>query len=316
MRAPPACVNLAAVVLLALTAPGLRAQHLDVSGGGSVTVGDPVTLAFRAVLPRGAVPLDAVLHPHDTLPSSVRLIEVDTLRPQPGADTVLAARVRVAFFLTGSQSTPAFALRYRLAGTEVADSVVSGAVLITVMATLPDTAVAMRDIRAVEPLGGAHAISPWWYVAAALIVAAFMALVIKTRRRPQPAVVAAIVRATPYETALAAIDRAAHTAPDDVEHVYETVSAALRAYIDARLGVPAVHRTTWELVGVLPAPFTEDGGGDARALLNEADLVKFARLRPDARRGVAYAARARTLVERWESRARELDATEVAGAIR
>jgi len=309
-----ACAYLAALTV-ALAPRAVCAQHLDASGGGTVTVGDTVTIDLRATLPDDAS-IAGDPHPRDSLPNSVRLLAMDTL-PR-AADGAHRYRARIAFFETGSLTSPAFALPYRRAGAEVPDSVVSGAVLVTVMATLPDTAIAMRDIRPIASLGGsAGSASHWWLIAvAALLLAAGAAMVLRSSRRPNAAMPAAPIEPPlgAYETArarlraLAASDLAAR----DVARYYDEVSDTLRRYLEAAHDIPAVHRTTPELIRALPGALAGHAAATA-ALLGEADLVKFARLRPDADVARAFVARATNVLDAWHDAATPVLAAAGAG---
>jgi len=304
VRGHPACVCLAALTI-ALAPRAAAAQHLDASGGGTVTVGDTVTIDLRATLPDGAS-IAGDPHPRDSLPNSVRLLSLDTL-PR-AADGARRYRARIAFFQTGSLTSPAFALPYRRAGAEAADSVVSGAVLVTVMATLPDTAVAMRDIRPIASFGGsARSASPWWIVAiAGLLVAAAWAIVRRARRhRPEP------IPAAPIDQPLGAYEAArarlralgdSDLASRDVARFYDEVTDTLRRYLEAAHEIPAVHRTTPELLRTLPAALAPSAAATG-ALLGEADFVKFARLRPDLPSARAFAAHAADLLDAWHESA-------------
>ncbi len=277
------------------------AQRLEASGGGTVTVGDTVTIVLRATLPAGAI-VAGDPHLRDSVPNSVRFLAVDTM--PPAANGARRYRARIAFFQTGSLTSPAFALSYRRGGEEISDSVVSGAVLVTVAPTLPDTAVAMRDIRPIASLGGSDgAGSRWWIVAvAALIAAAVAAVVLRARRRRRPATPAAPVAAPlgAYNGArrrLAAL-ASSSLAVSDVARFYDDVTDILRRYLEAECGVPAVHRTTPELLHALP-PALAHAAPATTAVLGEADFVKFARLRPRPDAARAFLAAASALLDRW-----------------
>jgi hypothetical protein len=301
-----------------LTPRAARAQHLEASGGGTVTVGDTVTIVLRAILPAGAT-IAADPHPRDSLPNSVRLLAMDTLPRAP--DGARRYRARIAFFQTGSLTSPAFAVGYRRAGEEVPDSIVSGAVLVTVTPTLPDTAVAMRDIRPIASLGGAAAgASRWWIAAiAVLIAAAAAAVALRSRRRPRAAMPAAPA-APPlgaYEAARRHLVALASSAliGSDVAAFYDDVTDALRRYLEAEFGIPAVHRTTPELLRVLPPALAETEAATSAAL-GEADFVKFARLRPSADTARAFLAGAVALLDQWHDAALMPNAAEEADALR
>lgn len=287
-----------------MLAPGVaRAQHLEASGGGTVTVGDTVTIVLRATLPAGAT-IATDPHPRDSLPNSVRLVALDTL-PR-AADGARRYRARIAFFQTGSLTSPAFALGYRRAGEETADSMLSGAVLVTVTPTLPDTAVAMRDIRPIASLGSSEGgASRWWIVAiAGLLAAAVAAVAVRARRRRDVAI--PVLRVAPPLGAYEAARHGLHTlassslSDTDVARFYDDVTDVLRRYLEAEYGVPAVHRTTPELLRTLPAALAGSAPATAAAL-GEADFVKFARLRPRADAAGAFLVRASALLDEWHS---------------
>ena len=288
-----------------LTPRAARAQHLEASGGGTVTVGDTVTIVLRASLPAGAT-IAADPHPRDSLPNSVRLLAIDTL-PR-AADGARRYRARIAFFQTGSLTSPAFAIKYRRAGEEVPDSVVSGAVLVTVTPTLPDTAVLMRDIRPIASLGGsAGGASRWWIVAiAALVVAAAAAVAVRGRRPPRAATPAAPA-APPlgaYEAARRRLVTLASSVliASDVAAFYDEATDVLRRYLEAEFGIPAAHRTTPELLRALPTALA-DTEAAASVMLGEADFVKFARLRPRADAARAFLTGALALLDQWHDAA-------------
>jgi len=74
----------------------------------------------------------------------------------------------------------------------------------------------------------------------------------------------------------------------------------LRGYIEATEEIPARERTTGELVWVIPPHLSHSGlREELRDLLDEADLVKFARRRPDPKSAEQFLARCRELLRQW-----------------
>lgn len=297
-------IALAAALIGAAVPRVAHAQRLEVSGGGVVTIGDSVTLMLRATLPAGAI-ADGLPHPRDSLPSSVRLLSVDSLRRR--GDNALLYRARIALYQVGSLTSPAFALTYHMPEQEQPDSVVSGAVLVTVIATLPDTAVAMRDIRPLAPLGGEAVSHGWMIFIAALVVATLVALAVRARRGavvPDAAALPPVQPLTAYETARARLDeiRRAGWSDADVARHYDEAADVLRRYLEGAHGVPAVRRTTPELLRDLPDSLRVGGAAaELGALLGEADLVKFARFRPRPRAAAPFLARIEALLEGWHA---------------
>jgi hypothetical protein len=143
------------------------------------------------------------------------------------------------------------------------------------------------------------------------------------RRAPAPASASPAIAATPpaappepYEIALdrlAAIEAERWDARDVARH-YEAVADALRDYLEAAEALPARERTTAEVLWSLP-PRLSAGllRRQYESLFDEADLVKFARRRPDAAAAAAFLGRARTLLAGWREAAA---AEEMADALR
>ena len=134
----------------------------------------------------------------------------------------------------------------------------------------------IRDIRGPVPIP-----IPWLLpaavVAGLLLAAAIVWLVRRRRRRPAPPPAAPTADAV----ALAALEEArALMEPTRARDFGIAVSDAVRAYIEARFGARAAHRTTEEFLHGLLA----DGGSGLAphrtllaAFLGHCDLAKFAR---------------------------------------
>jgi len=81
---------------------------------------------------------------------------------------------------------------------------------------------------------------------------------------------------------------------------YEAVADTLRGYLQEAERLPARERTTSELLWALPPRLGESGlRRRAQTVLGEADLVKFARRRPDPDTASAFLREAQQLLERW-----------------
>ncbi|MFN2433503.1 MAG: hypothetical protein ABR599_11945 [Gemmatimonadota bacterium] len=324
---------LTAVVLLALATPPVPAQEppgasrsrarLEVGADTTrVTVGQVVTLEVRARLAPGDVPLARAVAPAEPLPGGVRILAADSLAPGPGGE--LRGRVRLAFFRPGSTEVPALALAFTPAAGGGERRLRSAPVPVTVVSVLPPGEQELRDIKDLVPL---DARAPWWPWLLAAVLAAAAALAFwawRRRRRRTPRAAAAAptgARPTPYEAALerlAAIERQGWAARGEVAPHYAETADVLRRYLEEAEAVPALERTTSELVWALPPRLTADGARDeCRALFEDADLVKFARLRPDAGAAAGFSADARRLLGAWHAaglRAREAERMAAAAA--
>ena len=124
----------------------------------------------------------------------------------------------------------------------------------------------------------------WWWVAAAIGIAAGVAALAWWRRRrltarsaPKPV--------PPHESALAALDAllaAGLPAPEALKDFYLTLSDIVRRYVEERFGLRAPEQTTEEfLVAMAAEPVIRtEHQRLLRDFLEQADLVKFAKLVP------------------------------------
>ncbi|HEX6534462.1 MAG TPA: hypothetical protein VF041_07690 [Gemmatimonadaceae bacterium] len=292
-------------------------------------IGDPITVRVRLVLPPGATPVDAAPRFRDTLPEWVRVIGVDSLAGTGGA---LAASLRLVALRTGALRTPPLIVRWRGARGARVDTAAAPPVAITIVSVLPPTPnQSIRDIKGLERSALARALRvagrALLVVLAAMALTLALALVRRHRRRARLGETAAAAPVLgPYDRALQRLDeidrRADWRAGVTVDRHYQAVADVLRAYLAEAHAVPALERTTPELLSILPDPLDERRRREAlRALLREADLAKFARARPAPDVARDYARRARALLERWRDAARPARAPldereEAAGALR
>jgi hypothetical protein len=145
-------------------------------------------------------------------------------------------------------------------------------------------ALASEDVR---PLKSQWEVPPdylkWGAIAlAALALAAAIVWWVRRRRRRVMAA-APEVRLPPDYIALAELERIAGLGlveRGELKSYYTLVADVVRHYLTARFGVESMDRTTHELMDELAQRRIEVDG--LHALLSEADLVKFAKLKPEA----------------------------------
>jgi hypothetical protein len=243
-----------------------------------LTVGDPLVVELRGILPRGATLLDAVPRARDTLPDGVRVLSADSVQLRNG---VVSGQLRVAFFRPDSQVVPSFAIAYHSAtGT---DTLVSSPVPVLVRPVLPTGNATLRDVRDVD--------APWPLARVGVVLGLVLVTWLVLRRlRPRARVAPQAhvsVAQTPsaYDVAMQQLREIDH-AELPIEARYAKAADVVRGYIAATRGVPALERTTPEILSAMGA------NGALEAFLREADLIKFAGVRPEA-----YRARAREVID-------------------
>jgi hypothetical protein len=287
-----------------------------------ITVGDPVTLELQ--IPARAVEGEVTVGLAEPRPEGLRVLSSEVVPGEDGAGST--ARLRIALFRPGRHELPALELVHRRSPDAAPDTLRAPAPAIEVVPVLPPGEQALRDIKDLEPLPARSRLPLWLVLAAALALCA--AWVLHRRRRGRGA--AAPLASRPpdarsaYQLALdrlAEVERARWPARGRLDLHYEAVADALRRYLEEAEGVPAPERTTPELVSTLPPFLAGDGLREASIdLLEEADLVKFARFRPEPGSAAGLLQRARALLDRWhaageaERAARTARAAEVGAA--
>jgi len=305
-----ACIGFACL-LATPAAAQLHGQHWEVTPETArPTVGDTVTLAFRVRLDERDLLFDTVPAPALTPPDWIRIFSIEKLTRQP--DRIFVGHAKVAFYRPGRQAVPIFTLPFMRSvkglsrGTLSSDS---ASVDIVPVLTAGSSA-RLRDIREPKSAGGGVPVRLLLGLAG-LLVAGCLAL--RARRRAEtssPEVEALIAaeppRADPYQEALdrlAAIE-AARWLDRDVARHYVEVTDALRDYLAITEGIPARERTSSELLGALPDHLATQGlRGEWADVLGAADLVKFARRRPDRDTAADFLGEARALLAGWRDAA-------------
>lgn len=271
----------------------------------AATVGDSVTVRFRIRLHERDQPLDSVPQVVGVLPPGVRVLTVDKL--SRSASRVYEGNARLAFYRPGRRPVPIFGFPFmRVVEGISRATLVSDSAFVEITPLLPAGNPALKDIQELDR----HPISllPLMAVVLALLAAtSSFALVRRWRRRPPislPAEPAAEPAApTPYQLALDrldAVEREGWPSRGSVAAHYEAVAQTLRQYLEAAEGVSACERTTSELLWALPPYLSRAGLRDrCHDVLSEADLVKFARVRPGEAGAAYFLKRARLLLQSW-----------------
>ena len=298
----------AAAAPAAAQAPDWNIQRFEMAPEpGRATVGDSVTVRFRIHLTERDLLSDSFPRPVAELPEGVRVLAVAPLRK--AGSRALDGQARLAFYRIGRRPIPAFGIPFVRIVSGQRGVLVSDSAFVDIDSVAPPGNPSLKDIKDIERQRG-----PDLRLVAGLVGAALLGGLVLLRRRarrppPAPAetVGAEAVVLGPYEAALARltqIERERWPLRGEVDRHYAAVADALRRYLEEAHAIPALERTTTELAWALP-PTLAEGGLRERcvALLADADLVKFARRRPDEADAARLLQAARDLLGRWRAAA-------------
>jgi len=267
---------------------------------GPVVVGVGERISVRVAVARSDTAIRLLGPP---APLQIGVLDILASGPDPAGGDSAAWRLAVALFELGEVELPP--LPFRLEGGGETRIVVAAPYTISVVPTVEgDTAAAagIRDIRGpVEP----PVRILWLRVAGALLVLGLLGaglVMWRGRRRGRLPAVPALPAVPPDVEALgalAALEREALPERGRFKEHYTALSLILRTYVERRWGVPAVESTTHEIDALLERSrtFAPQERGRLRTILDEADLVKFAKFTPTRDAAVAALHAARSWVD-------------------
>lgn len=294
-------LGLLALLAAARVPPMASAQTFDlVPESRSAHVGDPISFRASVRLDSGQALIDVTPRPLIPPGEGIALLSADTLHPL--RDGSLEGRVRLAFYRTGQQPVPTLALLYRRNPAAPPETLVHRSVSVEIVPLLPAGNPELKDIKGLIKLGAGR-----WELGVVLLALIAAVLLLRRQKRaagPAPLPIAEPVRPGAYDdalAALAAIEREEWPRRGDVTRHYEATSQVLRRCLEEAARVSALQATTPEILAALPPALVFDGQRDrCRAVLAAADLVKFARVRPNAERASAFLSEVRTLLTQWK----------------
>ena len=270
-----------------------------------ITVGDSVTVRFRIRLHERDQALDSVPQLIGALPSGARVLSVEKL--SRSASRVYAGSARIAFYRSGRRPVPIFGLPFmRVVEGISRATLASDSAFVDITPLLPPGNPSLKDIQELEPRP--LSFIPLVALASMLVAAVASYALVRRRRRhgpvsalPEPT--AEPVAPTPYQIALDRLDAAERErwpSRGDAAAHYEAVAQTLREYLEDAEQVGACERTTSELLWALPSHLSRGGLRDrCHDVMSEADMVKFAKVRPSEADAADFLRRARLLLQAW-----------------
>ena len=219
--------------------------------------------------------------------------------------TTTAARVTsrwnltVSTFETGPQTFPGVELI--VTGSSAGPfTLTTDSVQLEVQSVLPDEAEDILDIK--SPLDVPRAWWAYWpWLVAGLLPGLLAWWFWRRRKRGVTGSGAGRPLLPPEEEALAALralEASGLLRGEQVKPFYTKLSEILRHYLWRRFGIVALEATTPEIVLQLSETGAGALSGPANSILQDCDLVKFARLKPPREKGLTAIGDARNLVEK------------------
>lgn len=263
-----------------------------------VTVGDRITLLVEvehASDARVAWPDSLTLGPFEVLEAAVLPAQTN------GDRTVSAAALSLAAFELGELEIPSFEVPVLRDGQdpELLETDRFGVEVVSVGA---DESGDIREIRG--PLGIPVGPLGLLFLVLLVLVPALLAYVLHRRFRPRDDEEQGVRGPPPRPAhelaleALAALEATPLLARGQVKEFHIEVSEILRTYVERRYRVDALEMTTVEVLSGLEDAGVDGGFRDGlKRFLDQCDLVKFAKVRPDAPSSLALLRLGRELVE-------------------
>ena len=264
---------------LVVSSPGALAEVLvDAAvNRDTLTVGDPLLLDVRILRESGDAV--ALMQSEGFLaPFEVRRRVSPAVRETPDGQVEETHAFELALYRLGAVEVPSLVLQVRTAEGD-SGLVTTGPIPVVVRSVKPSD---MTDIRDVKPPVDIDARIPaWFWIALSVLIGLVAVLLWHWKRRrgkpevdpPRPPVV--------WPDEVAKILRMRLVERGALKRYYIMLSEVTRRYLEDRVRVDAMECTTHELVQALRrVPVGNAEVSALERLLTEADLVKFAKLRP------------------------------------
>lgn len=297
--------------LFSLSSPTDIEAHIRVAPD-TLLIGDPLTLTLVLVHGKGG---ELVIEGISPGSSSFDLIEKGELGSSLSGENCTDSLV-LALTTYETGELPLGPVSVALKRNGIPDTLQVPAPSVYVRSLLGPQARDLRDIKGLMPVPERARLA-WIAILCLLSALAAAFLLWRRRRRKTVRPAQAPIPAEPPHVwalrELAGIERMELPARGRVKEHYVLVSDVLRRYISARHNVETLERTTREILADLAAAGTRPDYRDSYGrVLAEADLVKFARWKPEPAVTSALVPRVRDIVDHTSL----AEVEEVVGAVR
>ncbi len=290
-------IALSVVIPTTALANGEIEANLTIQGGEEMTVGDPILLTLSITHPEDyqviPVTLDTAwgdFHTQSITPTS------SVSNPDGTATTTQLIDVRL--FTPGTFTTPPMSVSLSDPGGNLVEVVVLP-VDVTIYSVLIDGDSNLRDIKPQAELPYRNLL-PWIILGTVTLFLTAIGLV-WWRRRKMKLALAPVDNRLPHEIAL---DELARIEKMDLprfhrfkEH-YTMISDTVRIYMERTYHIPVLERTTSEIrTSFRHAEVSKEISGRFVTFLDDCDLVKFSKFRPDETSAYQILTKARQIIE-------------------
>jgi len=218
-------------------------------------------------------------------------------QPSSGAPTII--QLRTTCYESGEQVFQPISVRWISTDGSRLDSAQTEPIIVFVQGVVPDTILALADTtqkpykllqpNRIRKLGVSLAEIAPWILLAAIAVGIFYLVRWWLRRRKRKTEVAAEIAAPPPRPAhVVALESLDHLRDEQlyqggkIKEYYIRLSEIVRLYIEGRYQIPAMESTSFQLLRDTESALTDQNLRAVLAnLLEDADLAKFAKQRPD-----------------------------------
>lgn len=226
-------------------------------------------------------------HLNDTLPGGVEILEqssIDTVRDEPPA---LEQTFTVTYFDTGYVVIEPIPIQFDGSRFE------TNPLLLYVAAPELDPSAEAKDIKDIRATDYTllDLLIDWWFIPAGVLLATLVILLLfRLKRRDvqtAPAIEPEPVDTRPAHVialeALAALESKQLCSKQQFKEYHTELTDILRSYLERRYAIAAHERTTHEITAQMRAlAMTDDARETLLTTLRLADVVKFAKYRPEA----------------------------------
>jgi hypothetical protein len=227
----------------------------------------------------------------DTLNKQVEILSKSNLETLPidnNQNVLMRQELTITTFDTGWINIPPIDIRFTPSGDSLPFVASTNPLIIRVFLPEVDTAAPIRTIKEIEsqPITLAELL-PWILGALVIALALWLGIRYYLRRKNQPISIAPLAPSPipPHQLALEQLEQLRHEKlwqNGRVKEYYIRLSDIVRVYIESQFPVNAVEMTTAEIIlGIKLLGINNEAKQKLQSALELADLVKFAKYRPD-----------------------------------